>query len=155
MAGIGVRLNRIFSKNTIATSLIGFGYSAVITVAPMFLVIMAVMLMEILLGVSKLGYASRELYSCTVLYIFIFALLTAAPFNAVLSKYMSDVIYEETYEDILPCYYIGLMMNIVLSCAIGIPFCIWEYVVGQVHLGFVFAGYCGYVALVLVFYSML
>ena len=49
MAGIGVRLNRIFSKNTIATNLVGFGYSTVITVAPMFLVIMAVMLMEILL----------------------------------------------------------------------------------------------------------
>lgn len=155
MAGIGVRLNRIFNKNTITTNIIGFGYSAVITVAPMFLVIMAVMLMEILLGVSKLGYASRELYSCTVLYIFIFALLTAAPFNAVLSKYMSDVIYEETYDDILPCYYIGLLMNIVLSCAVGIPFCVREYIVGQVELGFVFAGYCGYVALVLVFYSML
>ena len=155
MAGIGVRLNRIFSKNTIVTSLIGFGYSAVITVAPMFLVIAAVMLMEVLLGVSKLGYASRELYSCTVLYIFIFALLTAAPFNAVLSKYMSDVIYEETYEDILPCYYVGLLMNVILSCALGIPFCVWEYIVGQVPLGFVFAGYCGYMALVLVFYSML
>ena len=155
MAGIGVRLNRIFSKNTIVTILIGFDYSAVITVAPMFLVIAAVILMEILLGVSKLGYASRELYSCTVLYIFIFALLTASPFNAVLSKYMSDVIYEETYEDILPCYYVGLLMNVILSCALGIPFCVWEYIVGQVPLGFVFAGYCGYMALVLVFYSML
>lgn len=155
MAGIGVRLNKIFSKNTIATSLVGFGYSAVITVAPMFLVIMAVMLMEILLGVSKLGYTSRELYSCTVLYIFIFALLTAAPFNAVLSKYLSDVIYEETYEDILPCYYVGLILNMVLSCALGIPFCIHEYIVGGVSLAFVFAGYCGYVALVLVFYTML
>lgn len=155
MAGIGVRLNRIFNKNTIITSLIGFGYSTVITVAPMFLVILAVILMELLLGVSKLGYASRELYSCTVLYIFIFALLTAAPFNAVLSKYMSDVIYEETYEDILPCYYVGLLMNMILSCSIGIPFCVWEYVVGKVALGFVFTGYCGYVALVLVFYSIL
>ncbi len=155
MAGIGVRLNRIFSKNTIATNLVGFGYSTVITVAPMFLVIMAVMLMEILLGVSKIGYASRELYSCTVLYIFIFALLTASPFNAVLSKYMSDIIYEETYDDILPCYFVGLIMNLVLSCALGIPFCIWEYVIGGVRLSFVFAGYCGYVALVLVFYSML
>ena len=107
MAGIGVRLNRIFNKNTITTNLVGFGYSAVITVAPMFLVILAVVIMNLLLGVNKLGYAQRELYSCTVLYIFIFALLTASPFNAVLSKYMSDVIYEETYADILPCYYVG------------------------------------------------
>lgn len=155
MAGIGVRLNRIFSKKSIVTSLFGFGYSTVITVAPMFLVIITVLLMEVLLGVSKLGYAERELYSCTVLYIFIFALLTAAPFNAVLSKYLSDVIYEETYEDILPCYYVGLIMNMLLSCALGIPFCVREYLVGGVSLPFVFAGYCGYVALVLVFYTML
>ncbi len=93
MAGIGVRLNRIYNKNTITTNVFGFGYSTVITVAPMFLVILAVMLMQYLLGFSKLGYASRELYASTVLYIFIFALLSASPFNAVLSKYMSDVIY--------------------------------------------------------------
>lgn len=155
MAGIGVRLHRIYSKNTITTNLLGFGYSTVITIAPMVLVIGAVMIMQLLLGFSKLGYASRELYSCTVLYIFIFSLLTASPFNAVLSKYMSDVIYNETYEDILPCYYVGLIMNIGLSCLLGIPFCIHEYLVGEVDLFFVFAGYCGYMALVLVFYSML
>lgn len=155
MAGIGVRLNKIFSKKTITTNLLGVGYSAIITIAPMILVIAAVFLMQIMLGVSKLGYASRELYSCTVLYIFIFALLTSSPFNAVLSKYMSDVIYEETYDDILPCYYVGLIINMIVSCIVGIPFCIWEYIVGKVPLAFIFAGYCGYVALVLVFYSML
>lgn len=155
MAGIGVKLNKIFNKNTIATNLFGFGYSAVITVAPMFLVIGAVFIMGLLLGVAKVDYASRELYSCTLLYIFIFALLTAAPFNAVLSRYMSDVIYNETYDDILPCYFVGLLMNLTVSCVLGIPFCIWEFFVGKVPLAFVFAGYCGYVSLVLVFYSML
>lgn len=155
MAGIGVKLNKIFSKNTITTNLMGFGYSTVITIAPMFLVIMAVILMQMFLGFSKIGYAERELYSCTVLYIFVFAMLTASPFNAVLSRYMSDVIYEERYEDILPCYYAGLILNIVFSCIAGIPFCVREYIVGQVELPFVFAGYCGYVSLVLVFYSML
>ncbi len=155
MAGIGIRLNRIYSKNTLITSLFGFGYSTVITVAPMFLVILAVFLMQYLLGVSRLGYTERELYACTVLYIFIFGLLTASPFNAVLSKYMSDIIYNETYEDILPCYYVGLIMNIFLSSLFGIPFCIREYLVGGVDLLFVFLGYCGYVSLVFVFYSML
>lgn len=155
MAGIGIKLNKIFSKNTIITNLAGFGYSTAITIAPMFLVIAAVLLMQVLLGISKLGYASRELYSCTVLYIFIFSLLTAAPFNAVLSKYLSDVIYNETYDDILPCYYVGLIINLSLSCLVGIPFCIWEHIVGRVDILFVFAGYCGYVGLVMVFYSMM
>ena len=155
MAGIGIKLNRIYSKNTIATNLMGFGYSTVITIAPMFLVIAAVIIMQILLGFSSIGYAQRELYSCTVLYIFVFALLTASPFNAVLSKYMSDVIYEEKYENILPCYYVGLLLNTLLSAALGIPFCIHEYVVGKVDIFFVFLGYCGYMALMFVFYSML
>ena len=155
MAGIGVRLNKIFSRKTITTNLVGFGYSTVITVAPMFLVIVSIMLMQFLLGYSKIGYADRELYSATVLYIFIFALLTAAPFNAVLSKYMSDVIYNETYEDIRPCYFVGLFLNILLAALLGIPFCIREYFVGGVDFFYVFAGYCGFIALVLVFYSML
>lgn len=155
MAGIGVRLNRIFSKNTITTNLIGFGYSAMITVAPMFLVIGAVFIMQQLLGYSKLEYAPREVYSCTVLYIFIFSMLTAAPFNAVLSKYLSDVIYNETYEDILPCYYVGLLLNVVFSCVVGLPFCVRAYVVEKLELFYVFAGYCGFMCLVLVFYSML
>lgn len=68
---------------------------------------------------------------------------------------MSDVIYEERYDNILSCYYLGLILNIVLSCLFGIPFCIWEYVIGHVHLLFVFTGFCGYISLVLVFYSML
>lgn len=155
MAGIGVKLNKIYSKNTITTNLIGFGYSTIITIAPMLVVIGAVVIMQLLLGFSKLDYFSRELYACTVLYIFIFGLLTASPFNAVLSRYLSDVIYEERYDDILPCYYVGLIMNICLSAIFGIPFCIWELVVGKIGAVFVFAGFCGFMALVLVFYSML
>lgn len=155
MAGIGVKLNKIFGKETIAMNLVGFGYSMMITVTPMFVVIGNIMLMSKVLGYDKLGYAQRNLFSATLLYIFIFALLTAAPFNAVLSRYLSDVIYDETYEDIMPCYYTGLFLNITLSCLLGIPFCMWEYFVGGVALHYVFTGFCGYIALVMVFYSML
>ncbi len=42
-----------------------------------------------------------------------------------------------------------------MSCLVGIPFCIWEFVVGKVPIFFVFMGFCGYIALVMVFYTML
>lgn len=154
MAGIGVRLNKIFGKNTLTTDMLGFFYSTCVTVAPMFIIIINIVLMEYFLDFSILGFAERELFSCTVLYTFIFALLTASPFNAVLSRYISDVIYTERYQDILPCYYVGMLMNIVLSCAAGIPFCLWEHFVGGVSVAYVFAGYCCYISLVLVFYEM-
>ena len=155
MAGIGVRLNKIYGKNTLTTNIIGMGYSTILTIAPMLVVIIALVLMEKWLEFSTIGYTTRELFSCTVLYIFIFSLLTASPFNSVLSRYMSDVIYDETYEDILPCYYLGMFMNIILSAVVGIPFCIYETLVGKVGILYVFTGYCGYIALVLIFYSML
>ena len=155
MAGIGVKLNRIYHKNTITTNLIGFFYSTVVTIAPVLIVIINLMLMEIVLGFNTVGYFDRELFSCTILYIFIFSLLTTSPFNAVLSRYMSDVIFEDRYEDVLPCHRMGLLMNICFSCLFAIPFCFWEHLVGGVRIYYVFTGYCGFIGLVLTFYNML
>ncbi len=155
MAGVGVKLHKIFEKNTLTADMAGFLYSVMITIAPMFAVILNLLLMQQVLGFSEVGYAARELFSCTVLYTFIFALLTASPFNAVLSRYMSDMIYEEHYEDILPCYHVGLVLNISLSCLVGVPFCMWEHFVGGISVFYVFTGFCGYISLVLVFYSMI
>ena len=154
MAGVGIKLNRIFEKKSIAADLVGFTYSIVITIAPIILVIANILLMGWILGFGEVAYLERELFSCTVLYTFIFALLTVAPFNAVLSKYVQDSIYEERYQDILPCYYLGLVMNLVLSCVLGIGFCLVEHFVGGVEVFYVFIGYCAYISMVLVFYSM-
>lgn len=155
MAGIGIRLNKIFSKNSIAARILGCGYSVIVTIAPMLIIIAVVVLMQLVLGFSKLDYASRELYSCTVLYIFIFSLLTASPFNAVISRYMSDIIYEERYEDITPCFYTGLVLNTILSFIPAVIFCIHEYTVGGVNIWYVFAGFFGYMSLMFTFYTML
>ena len=155
MAGVGIRLNKIFEKNSIAADLYGFTYSTIITVAPMFVVIGVIALIQWALGFSDAGYAERELFADTVLYIFIFSLLSASPFNAVLSRYLSDIIFEERWADIIPCYYVGMMLNVVLGCLLAIPFCVHEYLVGEVPLYYVLTGYFGFLGLLLVFYSML
>lgn len=155
MAGIGVKLNRIYHKNTITTNIIGFFYSTVVTIAPVLVVIINLMLMQKVLKFNTVRYIDRELFSCTVLYVFIFSLLTTSPFNAVLSRYMSDVIFEERYEDVLPCHRVGLLTNICFSCLFAIPFCFWEHLAGGVPIYYVFTGYCCFVSLVMVFYNML
>ena len=155
MAGVGVRLNKIFEKPSLVGHVFGFGYSAVITVAPMFVVIGAIIVSQILLDYSTVDYFRRELFADTVLYIFIFSLLSASPFNAVLSRYLSDVIFKEQYGDIMPCFYVGMTMNVVLGTLVALPFCIHEHLVGGVALYYVFTGYCGFMALLLVFYNML
>ena len=155
MAGVGIKLKRIYGKKSIAAGFWGFVYSALITIAPILLVIGTILLMGYFLKFGEVGYLERELFSCTVLYIFIFGLLSVSPFNAVLSKYMQDAIYEERLQDILPCYYLGLVMTLALGCFLGIPFCLWEHFVGGVDVFYVFTGYCGYISMILVFYSMI
>lgn len=144
MAGVGIKLNRIFQKKSIMASFVGFAYSLVVTVVPVLLVIGNILLTGWVLGFGGESYMRRELFSCTVLYIFIFALLSVSPLNAVLSKYVQDTIYEERFENILPCYHLGLGINMVLACGMGIPFCLWEHFVGGVEVFVVFVGYCGY-----------
>ena len=64
----------------------GAGYSIVITIAPMLLVIVTLIIMQRLLGYTQESYYEKQLFQNTVLYIFIFSLLASAPLNAVLSK---------------------------------------------------------------------
>ena len=59
MAGIGVKLNKIFQKNTITSDIIGFGYSTVVTIAPMLVVIADILLMRYFLGFSDVLYSTR------------------------------------------------------------------------------------------------
>ena len=155
MAGIGIRLNRIFKRHTLVHTLYGSGYSMLATVTPMLVVIGTMLLMYIFLGFENLRYYDRELFSCTILYVFIFSLLAASPFNSVLSKYVGDRIFEERYEDILPCIYVGMALNMGLAALIGIPFHIWAYVVGKIPLYWVFTAFCAYIGLGLCFYQML
>ena len=155
MAGIGVKLNKIYNKRTVTTNLIGLGYSSVITVAPMFLVILSIITMQLLLDGFLLGYSIRLLFSCTVMYIFIFALLMVSPFNSVLSRYLSDIIYNEQYDDILPCFYMGMLLTQIGGFITGVPFCAVAYLSGNLTLPYTCAAFCGYALLILILYSML
>lgn len=66
MAGIGVKLNRIYQKNTITTNIVGFFYSMTMTIAPVLVVIINLMLMQKVLKFNTVRYIDRELFSCTV-----------------------------------------------------------------------------------------
>lgn len=155
MAGIGIQLNRIFKKNYITASLYGIGCSICYTIAPMLLVVGNLFLMFWALDFDSVGYYNRELFSCSVLYIFIFALMFAAPLNSMLSKYMADRIYEEEYEAIRPAIFLCLFITMGMAGISGIIFYIREYVVGKVEAYYVFTSFMCFLALTLVFSVMI
>lgn len=155
MAGVGIKLNRIFNKRSLMSSLYGVACSISYTIAPMLVVIGCLLLMFTVLGFDSVGMLERELFSCTILYIFIFALLSSSPFNSVLSKYMADHIYTEDYDDIRPCIFFGLGCCMVLAALLGIPFYLHVYFKGGVPAYYVFTSFMCFLALALVFCSMI
>lgn len=155
MAGVGTKLNRIYEKKSIAANVFGIGYSVIITIAPMLFIVVAVWAMENVLEFANESYLTRDLFSSMILYIFIFSLLAVhLLFSPVLSRFVQDAVFEERYGDVMPCYQIGLLMTMLLGGIPGAAFSLWVHFVGGVEAGFVFLGYCGYVAMILVLYSM-
>jgi uncharacterized membrane protein len=154
MAGIGIQLNRIFGRRMVMTSLYGAIFSVNYAIGPMLVVMGCLLLMYKVLGFNDLGYVDRELFSCSVLYIFVFSLIANAPFNATLSKYMTDRIYLERFDDIRPCAQIGIALNLAVASLVSIPFYLRVILVGNVPVYYVFTSYVGYLSLSLVMAAM-
>lgn len=156
MAGVGIKLKRIYEKKSITASVLGIGYSVIITIAPMLFIVASVRAMENALRFADESYLTQDLFSCVLLYIFIFSLLAVhLLFSPVLSRYVRDAIFEERYGDVMPCYQIGLLITLLFGCVPGGVFCFWVHFAGEVEAVFVFLGYCGYTAMIFVLYSMM
>ncbi len=154
MAGIGFELKKLFKQGSVFSTLRGVAYASLTTIGPMVLIMTVLLIMYGVLGYMNVPIIQRELLSSTFLYAFIFSMIVAAPVSIVLSRYIADKIFEERQEDILPSYYVGLLISVVLCALLGVPFCIAEVVVGGVDPLFVFVSYWMFTELVITFFSM-
>lgn len=155
MAGIGFELKKIFKEESVTSLIGGIAYSTLVTVGPTVIVIATIIVLYLFLGLSTVDYADRELLSSTILYVFIFALLVTAPSNGVMSRYIADKIFDNEFEDILPSFYTGLLLNVILGALIGIPFALRLVNVGGVDTAFAFVSYCFFIIMIISFFSMI
>ena len=153
MAGIGFELKKIFKKESLTSMVRGAGYSTLVTIGPTVIIMGVLLLLYMVLGFLDSSYLERELLSSTILYAFIFSVIVTSPFNAVASRYIADKVYEEAYEDILPSYYTGLLLCVLLGSILGIPFLAHVWLVGNVPFLFVWCSYALYIMLIIMFYS--
>jgi len=154
MAGIGFELKKIYRKHNLKNMLRGIGYSTIITVGPTVMTISAVIACYFLLGMSRESYASRELLSDMILYSFIFPFIITTPANTVWSRYIADKFFEEKFDDILSSYYVGLVCVAGVGALLGVPFLVHSWFISDISVRFLFTGYCLYMSLIIVFFSM-
>ena len=84
MASLGKTIKKSFEKKTISTTAFGGIISTFTTIAPMFLIMGGIMILYKVLNYDSIIYSDRLLFTCSILYIFIFSLLCTSPFNSVI-----------------------------------------------------------------------
>lgn len=113
-----------------------------------------ILITKCFLSILNVGIWERELLSSIILYSFIFGLIIATPFNAVWLRYIADKLFLNKYEDIQPAYYSGLLLISLIGALCGMPFAIWLYWVGDLSTLFILSGYCLFMSILIVFYSI-
>lgn len=120
MAGIGFRLRKIFEKDTYTDAIRGVIVSAAIAGGPIFFSIICL----IFLGVFATFISSQEmdLFLVTLVYIFAFSLISTGIIQLLITRYLSDLIYTEEIDYILPSFSSVLSLTVICQLAIGLPF---------------------------------
>jgi len=115
MAGIGFELRKMFSESdSTFGDLKAIAYSTVISVGPW---IITAISLNLLLFIAK-SYivlrSERTLFMATVLYSFIFSQLIVSPWQYIVTRYVSDCIYEKKTSELRGTF-VGIMKLTIIA----------------------------------------
>lgn len=117
MAGIGFGLKKVFRGSGIFAVLRGYSLAAVVTEGPMVLMILLLFAMQQLLAGFGAVYRVREQFLFFMTYTMIFSLLLAGVVLLFLDRFISDCMYQQRLQDVLPALF-GMVFFLLL---VGAP----------------------------------
>ncbi len=142
MAGIGFELKKLYGEKKGITRTVGaMGYSTITTIGPTLLIVGALIVTNFLLQKWGTAEAEKMIYSGSLLYCFILPLIVSSVFDTVLSRYVSDCIFSDREDRILPAVQgsTGMITAILGIC--GVIFGIALYRISGLSLFYVLMVY--------------
>ncbi|MFQ5603950.1 MAG: exopolysaccharide Pel transporter PelG [bacterium] len=121
MAGIGFKLRKIFEHDTYLDNFRGIIFSASIAGGPIFFSILCLILLGIFSSVF-LSSQDMRLFLITIVYIFAFSLISTGVTQLLITRYLSDLIYKNEMQQILPTFSSVLTVTVISQLLIGLPF---------------------------------
>jgi uncharacterized membrane protein len=118
MAGIGFEFRKLFSKSdSTLGDLKAIAYSTLVSVGPWLITTISLNFLMIISREYIFIRDERVLFMSTVLYCFIFSQLLATPWQYVVTRYMSDCIYQKRSNELRKTY-IGVIKIIIIMAFI-------------------------------------
>lgn len=122
MAGIGFELKKLFKNEGLFSNLRAYLYSTFVTIGPIMISVLVITLLQLLLKYIGVGKYEREILQATITYSFIFSVILSSGYCMMLSRYLSDRLYTENNEDIVPALYGSMASILIISGIIGFVF---------------------------------
>lgn len=120
MAGVGFELRKLFKENSgYVDTMKAYATSAVVTEGPMVLSIVMLTGQRLLMRYNESTYNHMEIFVLIMTYSMIFSMLTANVLNMFLSRFISDCIFEEKYEEIMSAFFDAVIILLALGGIIG------------------------------------
>ena len=114
MAGIGFELKKLFNKKGLIQNVKAYSYSSMITIGPAAICILLVLGIQWILSKVDVGLSDRLVVTSAIVYAYVFSQVITSGFTMLLTRWISDKIYTEEYEEILPSLYGGAIICLPL-----------------------------------------
>ena len=121
MAGVGFELKKLFRrKGGYINTLKAYATTAVVTEGPMVLCIVMLFAIRTLLRMWNTSFSDQEVYLITTTYIMVFSLILSNSLLMFISRFISDCIYEDNKDQILPSFFCTIAYLLVLGGIIAV-----------------------------------
>ena len=102
MAGIGFTLKKLFQEESFIQRTKAYLYSALVAAGPWIAAVLTVNALVILSQWIIETNIQRDLFMGTIVYSFVFSQILTAPWQLIITRYISDKLYLKTYDYIKP-----------------------------------------------------
>ena len=135
MAGIGFSLRRLFGKKGILNLCRAYGYSSIVTIGPTFLGVALLIGVSFVARIGGMEDHERDLLNCLLTYSLLVALFVTTWFNMVVTRYVSDMIYDKKEERVMPSFFGTLSIELVICLVLYGTYLFYSGVeIGRAHV---------------------
>lgn len=142
MAGIGFELRKAFGKKTLASNIGGVIYASLSTIGPSLLFTVFLLGLKSLLNYFKIPELENLFFISSFIYLFFIAIFVSSIQNTVLSRYVSDKIFQNKEEDICASLFGSMTVESIVAGCIGLVLVIMMHIQDGASWNFLFPYYC-------------
>lgn len=125
MAGIGFALKKMFKDETFTNRSKAYLYSALVSAGPWLSSVITVNFLFFIMEFKNVLTQEKDLFSGTIVYSFVFSQILTAPWQFLITRYISDKLYSKDYKYIRPSF-IGLNKIVFFSSFLVSVFFYWN-----------------------------